>query len=182
MRSRAVFRLTVLALMLADAAASGRGTQTEDASPAATTTTLSPRLVEYLEAVGRAEAHERDVQEYVTALAEAEQAQQEQTARFLRAVQHAEQVDDVEVSACRVGFFDFMEAVLEVTNNSSDPSTYFINVTFESPDGSRQFGTGAAFVSLLRNGQTTTVDASSIEAAPAGPFECRVAEVDRSAS
>lgn len=91
--------------------------------------------------------------------------------------------DDVELESCGTSSFGSMEANLVVTNNSSGRSSYFINVSFESEDGSTQFDTGFAAVDNLEPGQSTTVEATSlsIDDAPAA-FTCRITEVDRFSS
>ncbi len=91
----------------------------------------------------------------------------------------ADEVDDVRIADCRTGDFSFMTAVLDVTNNSSDRSEYIISVAFENRAGTQQFGTGVALVNNLANGQTTRVEASSLQEAPAGPFRCVIASVQR---
>lgn len=95
----------------------------------------------------------------------------------------ADEVDDVEITACEVDQFNFLTAELQVTNNSSEASDYFIDVTFESRNGNEQFGTGLATVTNLRPGQTRTLEAASIDEAPAGAnFTCVVENVERTAS
>ena len=76
----------------------------------------------------------------------------------------------------------FLTASLTVTNNSSDASDYLIDVTFQSEDGATQFGTGNAFVQGLQTGQTTTVEATSLDDAPDQPFVCTLASVTRTAA
>ncbi len=94
-----------------------------------------------------------------------------------------DEIDDVELTDCRRDDLDALVAVLEVSNNSPDPSSYFIDVVFENPAGDRQLGRGVATVDQLRDGQSTTVEASTFVDVPrAGRFECRVAEVQRLAS
>lgn len=91
---------------------------------------------------------------------------------------------DVEITGCGSAEFQDMVATLEVTNHSSEPSLYFIDVVFESPDGSRQFGTSIATVDELGPGQVTTVEASNFNpgSESAGRFECRIADAQRFAS
>ena len=91
---------------------------------------------------------------------------------------------DVEVTDCVAGEFNDMVATLEVTNHSSEPSLYFIDVVFENPVGSRQLGTSFATVDELGPDQVTTVEAPSLDLGPAwaGRFECRIVDVQRFAS
>ncbi len=67
---------------------------------------------------------------------------------------------------------------LEVTNNSDNTSTYFIDVTLESNNGDRQFGTASATVTGLAPGRTTEVEATSTDDVPRR-FQCTVTSVDR---
>lgn len=91
---------------------------------------------------------------------------------------------DVEVTDCGPGQFNDMVATLEVTNHSSEPSLYYIDVVFENPVGSRQLGSSFATVNELGPDQVTTVEAPSLDLGPAwaGRFECRIADVQRFAS
>jgi len=95
----------------------------------------------------------------------------------------ADEIDDVEIVRCETGEFGFMDATLDVTNNSSGASDYVIDVVFENRAGSRQFGTAVAIVNSLAPDQTTTVEAGSLEEAPAGGnFTCTITGVSRFAS
>ena len=90
-----------------------------------------------------------------------------------------DEIDDVEVTDCRRGeSFDWGEATIEVTNDSSDPSTYFVTVTFESRNGQRQFGTGHATVTSLQPGRTTEAEVSSAVEVPRR-LTCTVTSVQR---
>lgn len=91
--------------------------------------------------------------------------------------------NDVEVSECGVEEFTGPEATLNVTNNSSGRSNYIIEVSFESEDGSQQYGTGTAILNNLEPGQSRTETAAAFEEVPEGAsFTCRLVEVDRFAS
>lgn len=91
------------------------------------------------------------------------------------------EVDDVTITSCGADDLGQLEAVLRITNNSSKPSNYMINVAFESPDGSEQLDTGFATVSTLQPGQSTNESAITFTTAPAD-FKCRITSVDRYAS
>ena len=91
------------------------------------------------------------------------------------------EVDDVTISSCGADDLGQLEAVLRITNNSSKPSNYMINVAFESPDGLEQLDTGFAIVDTLQPGQSTNETAITFTEAPAD-FTCRVTSVDRYAS
>jgi len=91
------------------------------------------------------------------------------------------EVDDVTISSCGADDLGQLEAILRITNNSSKPSNYLIDVAFESPDGSEQFDVGMAIVNTLQPGQSTTETAFSFTDAPAD-FTCRVTSVERFAS
>jgi hypothetical protein len=90
-----------------------------------------------------------------------------------------DEIDDVRIAECRRDQFDFMTAVLDVTNNSPDRSEYIIDVVFENRAGTQQFGSGIAIVNSLAESQTTRVEASSLEEAPPGEFRCVIASVER---
>jgi hypothetical protein len=91
----------------------------------------------------------------------------------------ADERADVDDPTCRLDDLRFMVAVVEVTNRSSERSNYFIDVTFEAPDGS-QLGTGVTIVNALEPGQSRTAEASSLTEAPAdGEFTCRLVGVER---
>ena len=91
------------------------------------------------------------------------------------------EVDDVTITSCGADDLGQLEAVLRITNNSSKPSNYMINVAFESPDGSEQLDTGFAIVDTLQPGQSTNENAITFTTAPAD-FKCRITSVDRYAS
>lgn len=91
----------------------------------------------------------------------------------------ADEVDDVELTKCGIDdFTKWPEATLKVTNNSAKPSDYFIEVTFESKDGSTQFGTGNAVINNLKPDQSKTEKVTGFEEAE-GKIVCTVSSVDR---
>lgn len=95
----------------------------------------------------------------------------------------ADEVDDVKVNSCgKDATLGFASANITVTNDSSDPSDYLIEITFTSKDGTTQIGTGNAIISNLTNGQTKTEDVSSLEDAGDAEIVCTVSKVDRFAS
>ena len=96
-------------------------------------------------------------------------------------VGESSEVDDVTITSCGADELGQLEAVLRITNNSSKPSNYMINVAFESPDGSEQLDTGFAVVDTLQPGQSTNENAITFTTAPAD-FKCRITSVDRYAS
>ena len=89
--------------------------------------------------------------------------------------------NDVAITACAQDGLGFMEATVDVTNNSSGKSNYMIEVSFESSDQSQQFGTGMAFVNNLEPGQKKAESVSALEE-PTGEFTCRITDVNRMAS
>src|SRR5690606_23325287 len=93
----------------------------------------------------------------------------------------ADEVDDAEVSECTVDELGWMEATIAVTNDSSERSNYYIEVAFETPDGSEQLTATPVFVNGLEPGQSTTAEAISATDAPGGEgsFSCRIIELDR---
>jgi hypothetical protein len=92
--------------------------------------------------------------------------------------------DDVTLGECDTDpTTRFMQASLEVTNHSSEPSNYIMTVAFEAEDGGRQITTGSAVIDGLRPDQSTTVEASALQEAPGGQdFSCRISQVERFAA
>ncbi len=89
---------------------------------------------------------------------------------------------NVEITACGTDQAGFMVATLEVTNDSSEPSLYFIDVVFESANGAQQFDSTTTSVDELGPGQTTTVEALTLTESPGPGVTCRVADVERLAA
>lgn len=95
-------------------------------------------------------------------------------------LQHPE---DVAIASCSNDELGFADAKVVVTNHSSKPSTYAVEVAFESKDGSQQVGTGNAFIDQLAPGQkSVATDASSAQSATAGSYTCKVVDATRTAS
>lgn len=94
-----------------------------------------------------------------------------------------DETDDVKLNSCSAdeNFGNFGNANITVTNNSSKRSSYIIEITFESPDGATQYGTGAAIINNLDPGQSKDEDVSSLDEFPADGV-CKVTNVDRMAS
>jgi hypothetical protein len=93
-----------------------------------------------------------------------------------------EAIDSVEVTDCgrAEDRLNSASANLDVTNDGDDTATYFIEITFESRNGNRQFGTGNATVTGLQAGNTTSIETGGIIEVPEGQrFSCRVTSVDR---
>jgi hypothetical protein len=86
--------------------------------------------------------------------------------------------EDVTLESCGPGSLGWGDAGVRVTNNSSEASTYSIQVAFESPDRATLYATGYAFVSRLEPGQTTVSDASTATEVPADVV-CRVTQASR---
>jgi hypothetical protein len=91
--------------------------------------------------------------------------------------EQGDEADDVTDVSCSTNDAGFMVAELRVTNDSSERSTYFIDVSFEAANGD-QIDTALASVSSLEPGQSTTVQAVTATD-PDGDFTCRAAEVER---
>ena len=95
---------------------------------------------------------------------------------------------DVTITACALSDNEFLgpEATVKVTNNSSKPSNYSIQVAFVSKDGATQYDTGVVLVSGLAPGQSTVDKAASVKpdvrTQAAGGFNCKVLDVTRFAS
>jgi len=99
--------------------------------------------------------------------------------------ERARESEDVELTDCGAGEFGNLTATLEVTNNSSEPSTYLIEVVFENRNGTRQLDSGFASVNELRPGQSTEVEAVGLAVPPPSPppgMRCDVVDVQRLAS
>ena len=93
----------------------------------------------------------------------------------------SDEVDDVAITSCTRNIIGFGEATFTVTNNSSKPSTYSIEIAVESADGTTSYGTANAFVQRLNAGQTTTDKASGLQDVPEGvQLKCTVSDVNRS--
>ncbi len=93
-----------------------------------------------------------------------------------------DEVDDVKIDTCgRDDTTNFGKAAITVTNNSSDPSSYAIEIKFESADGKTSHGTGSAFITQLNNGQTQMEEVLSFADFPDGGV-CTIADVERLAS
>ena len=88
-------------------------------------------------------------------------------------------LEAAEVTDCGRGEFGYAEATVDVTNNGDEAATYFVEITFESRNGNRQFGTGNATVTSLQPGRTTTADSTSAVEVPQGRFTCRITGVRR---
>lgn len=93
-----------------------------------------------------------------------------------------EAIDSVEVTNCgrAEDRLNSGTAEIDVTNDGDDTATYFIEITFESRNGNRQFGTGNATVTGLQAGNTTSAETGGIIEIPDDArFTCRVTSVDR---
>jgi len=90
--------------------------------------------------------------------------------------------EDVKITSCGVDDAGFADAKLTITNTSSKASDYVVTVAFESPDGSKQVGTGTALVNSLQPGQSSDQDANSLSSAAAGSFVCKISSAQRNAA
>lgn len=89
---------------------------------------------------------------------------------------------NVEITECGTDQAGFMVATLEVTNDSSEPSLYLIEVVFENAAGDQQLDSSTASVNELAPGQTTTIEALTLTEPPGPGVTCRVADVERLAA
>lgn len=89
--------------------------------------------------------------------------------------------NDVAIAECTTDSLGSPEAQVKITNNSSKPSNYIINIAFESSDGATQIDTSMVAVNNLQPGQSATEKAVSFSDAPRD-FVCKVAGVTRYAS
>jgi hypothetical protein len=91
--------------------------------------------------------------------------------------------EDVTIQSCASDEAGFATAKVVVTNNSSKPSTYFVEVAFDSKADGSQIGTGNVFVDQLQSGQQSSPqDANSLQTAPASGYTCKVVSSQRTAS
>ncbi len=95
----------------------------------------------------------------------------------------SDEVDDVKISNCGIeSVLNLPEATIKVTNNSEKASDYMIEITFQSKDGKEQFGTGDAFISNLKPGQSKTEKVTGFDEVNASAMTCEVSSVDRTES
>lgn len=72
------------------------------------------------------------------------------------------------------------KANLSITNPTDVPVSYAITVSFQSPDGSVQYGEGIAAVARLAPGQQTSQTAQGVTEVPADvPVTCVVSSASR---
>lgn len=90
----------------------------------------------------------------------------------------ADEQDDAGEPTCGTDDVGDLEAVVEVTNDSSKRSNYIITVAFSGEDGN-QIGTGTGSVTALEPGQSTQATISTVTDAPAGSVTCKVTSVER---
>ena len=75
----------------------------------------------------------------------------------------------------------FINPSVNVTNNSSKSSTYFITVTAESADGATKYDDTVIMITSLAPGQTMTEEGMFLNDIPTGAV-CKITEVQRTAS
>ena len=90
----------------------------------------------------------------------------------------ADEQDDVGEPTCGTDDVGDLEAVVDVTNDSSKRSNYMITVAF-SGDGGDQLGTGTGGATALEPGQSTQATITSVIDAPTGAVTCKVTSVQR---
>jgi hypothetical protein len=76
----------------------------------------------------------------------------------------------------------YLAAAVTVKNNSSKTSNYIITIAFESKDGAKQLDTGLVAVNNLGSGQSSDQTAGGLKAAPAGGYNCKIADLTRYAT
>jgi hypothetical protein len=93
---------------------------------------------------------------------------------------HAE---DVTITSCTAdATTGYLAAAVTVKNNSSKTSNYIITIAFESKDGAKQLDTGLVAVNNLGSGQSSDQTAGGLKAAPAGGYNCKIADLTRYAT
>jgi len=96
---------------------------------------------------------------------------------------------DVAITACGLPNNEFLgpEATVKITNSSSKPSNYLVQLGFLSADGATQYDTSNAIVSQLAPGQSSEQKATSVDSdvrakvATSG-LVCKVLDVTRLAA
>lgn len=90
---------------------------------------------------------------------------------------------DVTVTACEVenDFMSTATAKLTILNHSPKTSNYSIEVSFETPEGV-QLDTGYAMANSVDSQQTSLVEAGALLDEPVEAIVCQIEEVDRYAS
>ncbi len=96
---------------------------------------------------------------------------------------------DVAITACGLPNNDFLgpEATVKITNSSSKPSNYLVELGFLSADGATQYDTSNAIVSQLAPGQSSEQKATSVDRdvrakVAASGLVCKVLDVTRFAA
>ena len=84
---------------------------------------------------------------------------------------------DVELVRCREAQ-GLMSARLRITNSSSEPSDYYVDVTFVRGPSATPLETATAVVEDLPPGRTEAVAVGTAARAPRS-FDCEVGDVDR---
>jgi hypothetical protein len=92
--------------------------------------------------------------------------------------QHADARDDAGAPACSRNEYDDLHAEVLVTNDSSKPSRYAVEVEFLAADG-EHLDSSYDTVTRVAPGQSATVVIDTLTQAPEGPFTCHVEQVDR---
>lgn len=97
-----------------------------------------------------------------------------------KGIAHAE---DVAVTDCVADDAGYAASKVVVTNHSSKPSNYIIEIAFESKDGKTQVGTGTVAVNSLTAGPASSPQtANSLTKAPADGYTCKLAQLTRYSS
>jgi len=92
---------------------------------------------------------------------------------------NAGELDDVQDVECDLDGVGDLHATVTVENDSSERSSYIIEVTFEDDNGD-QLDTSTAFINSVEPDQRAEGEAVTFTDPPAeGDFDCRVVELER---
>lgn len=92
-----------------------------------------------------------------------------------------EHPEDVTVTACeRDAVLGWPKATISITNPTDKPTSYAVTISFQSQDGTTQYGEGIAAVTRLAPGQQTTQTAQGTADIPAdAAITCVVSSASR---
>jgi hypothetical protein len=97
--------------------------------------------------------------------------------------QYGQHPENVQITQCKADADGYLSGQVTVTNNSSGPSDYAIQVTFNSNDGATQYETGFVLVSSLAPGQTSgPQDLAVFKHVGNVQVSCKLASARRTAS
>lgn len=89
--------------------------------------------------------------------------------------------EDFAIATCKTDSQGNLAATVTITNHSSKSSNYLGTLVWQTPDGKTQLDTSPIVANSLLPGQSTTVNAFSVTAAPtaANAFTCALGDFTR---